>query len=143
MKKILLFAGMIPALCAGLLCACATTKTDIKQLEGKWTITAVNGEKIQTEEPPFLEFNLKEMRVHGNTGCNIFNATFKQEDEKDASSLVFNPGMSTMMACPDMATEQAVLKAIGAVKAVKAGQTEQEMQLVDAAGEAVLTLSKQ
>ena len=92
MKKILLFVGMIPALCAGLLCACATTKTDIKQLEGKWTITAVNGEKIQTEEPPFLEFNLKEMRVHGNTGCNIFNATFKQEDEKDASSLVFNPG---------------------------------------------------
>ena len=90
MKKILLFVGMIPALCAGLLCACATTKTDIKQLEGKWTITAVNGEKIQTEEPPFLEFNLKEMRVHGNTGCNIFNATFKQEDEKDASSLVFN-----------------------------------------------------
>ena len=54
MKKILLFVGMIPALCAGLLCACATTKTDIKQLEGKWTITAVNGEKIQTEEPPFL-----------------------------------------------------------------------------------------
>ena len=45
MKKILLFVGMIPALCAGLLCACATTKTDIKQLEGKWTITAVNSRK--------------------------------------------------------------------------------------------------
>ncbi len=143
MKKILLFVGMIPALCAGFLCACATAQTNIKQLEGKWTIVAVNGEKIQKEEPPFLEFDMKEMRVHGNIGCNIYNSTLKQPDEKDASSLAFNPGISTKMACPDLATEQAVLKAIEAVKAIKTGPTTQEIQLIDAEGNTLLLLSRQ
>lgn len=139
MKKILLFVGMIPVVCAGLLSSCATAKTDVKRLEGKWNIVEVNGQKIRKAELPFLEFDMKEMRVHGNTGCNLFNSTLKQAD---ASSLVFNQGMTTMMACPDMETEQAVLKAIKTVIAVKAGSTKQEMQLVDTEGNTVLLLSK-
>ena len=49
---------------------------------------------------------------------------------------------TTMMACPDMETEDAILKAMGDVKGVKAGQSENEMLLVDADGNVLMVLSK-
>ena len=63
-------------------------------------------------------------------------------DESDPSSIIINPGAATMMSCPDMETEQAVLQAMGEVKQVKSGETESEMLLVDAEGNALLILSK-
>ncbi len=47
-----------------------------------------------------------------------------------------------MMACPHMATEDAIMKAMGDVKAVKAGNSESEMTLVDQDGNVLLVLSK-
>ena len=47
-----------------------------------------------------------------------------------------------MMACPDMGTEDAILKAMGDVKGVKAGQSENEMLLVDTDGNVLVVLSK-
>ena len=47
-----------------------------------------------------------------------------------------------MMACPDMEMEDAILKAMEDVKGVKAGQSENEMLLVDANGNVLLVLSK-
>jgi hypothetical protein len=47
-----------------------------------------------------------------------------------------------MMACPDMETEDAILKAMGDVKGVKAGQSENEMLLVDTDGNVLMVLSK-
>lgn len=47
-----------------------------------------------------------------------------------------------MMACPDMATEDAIMKAMGDVNAVKAGSSESEMLLVDKDGNTLLVLSK-
>ena len=44
--------------------------------------------------------------------------------------------------CPDMETEDAILKAMGNVKGVKAGQSENEMLLVDADGNVLMVLSK-
>ena len=59
---------------------------------------------------------------------------------------IFLPSRSTprptMMTCPDMETEDAILKAMGDVKGVKAGQSENEMLLVDADGNVLMVLSK-
>ena len=101
----------------------------------------VPGEKILKEGLPNMEFDMKDNKVHGNAGCNIFNSTVVLDDQ-DISSITINPAATTMMACPDMETEDAILKAMGDVKGVKAGQSENEMLLVDADGNVLMVLSK-
>lgn len=66
-----MYALLVPAL-AGSLFACSGSKTDAKQLEGKWNVVEVKGEKVQAENTPFMEFDMKENKLHGNAGCNIF-----------------------------------------------------------------------
>lgn len=86
-------------------------------LKGEWLITEVNGEAIPTgmEKQPFIAFDLKEKRVHGNAGCNVVNGEFKTE-EGNALSIAFPAMISTMMACPDMETEGKILTALNEVK---------------------------
>ena len=120
---------------------CSEVKTDAKKLEGKWNIVEVKGEKILKEGLPNMEFDMKDNKVHGNAGCNIFNSTVVLDDQ-DISSITINPAATTMMACPDMEIEDAILKAMGNVKGVKAGQSENEMLLVDADGNVLMVLSK-
>jgi heat shock protein HslJ len=162
MKKAILTLLMIPAF-VGMLFSCSEVKTDAKKLEGKWNIVEVKGEKILKEGLPNMEFDMKDNKVHGNAGCNIFNSTVVLDDQDISSITIYGfsgcnrffgrystegntiklePGGSTMMACPDMEIEDAILKAMGNVKGVKAGQSENEMLLVDADGNVLMVLSK-
>ena len=141
MKKKFVAFLMVPVM-AFLLFACGGSKTDVKMLEGKWNIIEANGQKIEKEGFPNLEFNMKDKKVHGNTGCNIFNASLVL-DEANVSAIKFDQAMSTMMSCPNLDIETIVLKAIGEVKAVKAGKTDKQMNLVDSNDKVVLVLSKE
>ena len=140
MKKAILTLLMIPAF-VGMLFSCSEVKTDAKKLEGKWNVVEVKGEKILKEGLPYMEFDMAQNKLHGNAGCNMFNTTITL-DANDVSSITIAPGAATMMACPDMATEDAIMKAMGDVKAVKAGNSESEMALVDQDGNVLLVLSK-
>lgn len=140
MKKAILTLLMVPAF-VGMLFSCSEAKTDAKKLEGKWNIVEAKGEKIQKENLPYMEFDMKDKKVHGNAGCNIFNSTVVLDD-KDISSITINPAAATMMACPDMETEGVIMQSFDDVKGVKAGQSENEMLLVDGSGNVVLVLSK-
>lgn len=140
MKRIIFYVMMIP-LFMGMLLSCSEAKTDVKKLDGKWSIAEVKGEKILKEMLPQMNFNMAEKKLNGNAGCNVFNTSIVLDDN-DISSIIIQPAATTMMACPDMATEDLILKAMGDVKAVKAGQSESEMLLVDDAGNVLLVLSK-
>ena len=76
--------------------------------------------------------------MYGFSGCNRFFGRYTTE----GNTIMLEPGGSTMMACPDMEIEDAILKAMGNVKGVKAGQSENEMLLVDADGNVLMVLSK-
>ena len=97
------------------------------------------GKKLAKEILPNMAFDMKALKVHGNAGCNIFNSTLVL-DGGDISAITIAPGAATMMSCPDMEIEDAVLQAMGEVKQVKAGQSESEMILADAEGNALLIL---
>ena len=129
-----MFALMIPAF-IGSLVACSNAKMTAQQLE------EVKGEKVTAENTPFMEFDMKENKLHGNAGCNIFN-TAVTVDEKDASALSITQGITTMMACPDMDTETKILQSFESVKGVKAGANANEAQLVDGEGNVVFLLKK-
>lgn len=140
MKKAILYLLMIPV-CTGMLFSCAEAKTDAKKLEGKWNIVEAKGEKILKGGLPQMDFDMAAKKLHGNAGCNIFNTTVVLDDQ-DVSSITINPAATTMMACPNMEIEGIILQAMGDVKAVKAGQSESEMLLIDGNGDVLLVLSQ-
>lgn len=140
MKRVIFYVLMLPMV-LGMMISCSEAKTDAKKLEGKWNVVEVKGEKILKEGLPYMEFDMARNKLHGNAGCNMFNTTITL-DANDVSSITIAPGAATMMACPDMATEDAIMKAMGDVKAVKAGNSESEMALVDQDGNVLLVLSK-
>lgn len=94
-------------------------ETDVKLslLNGEWKITSVDGEDIPTgmEKQPFLNFDVKKKTIHGNAGCNLVNGGF-ETNTANAKSISFPGVISTMMACPDMAIESKILKAMNEVK---------------------------
>ena len=140
MKRVIFYVLMLPMV-LGMMISCSEAKTDAKKLEGKWNVVEVKGEKILKEGLPYMEFDMAQNKLRGNAGCNMFNTTITL-DANDVSSITIAPGAATMMACPDMATEDAIMKAMGDVKAVKAGNSESEMALVDQDGNVLLVLSK-
>lgn len=140
MKKIIFYVLLIPAF-IGMMFACSDAKTDAKKLEGKWNVVEVKGEKLMEEGLPQMNFDMSENKLHGNTGCNIFNTTVNL-DSDDVSSLTINPAATTMMACPNMDVEGKVLQGMEEVKGVKAGKNDNEMLLVDQSGNVVFVLQK-
>ena len=66
--------------------SCSDVKTDVKKLEGKWNVVEVKGEKVLEEGLPQMDFNMAEKKLHGNTGCNLFNTTITLDPE-DVSSI--------------------------------------------------------
>jgi len=120
--------------------SCGASKQSVSSLiSGRWNIVEVNGEKVTSDKNPFIEFDTTEGRLHGNAGCNNFNAAYKLDPAK-ASSLQLLPAASTMMACPNMETEGKVLKALENVaSAKKAGSA---LQLLDKNGAVVFLLNK-
>ncbi len=139
MKKKLLYIFLLPI--AGLLVACSDSKVDVDKLDGTWTITEVNGAKIQQENMPFMEFNTSEDKIHGNAGCNIFNTTFSRDNE-DVSVIRIAPGPTTMMACPNLDTEDRILRGMQEVTRVKMGKHDKQMQLVGTGDNVILVLEK-
>ena len=90
MKKVLFYAFLLPAF-VGMMFSCSDVKTDVKKLEGKWNVVEVKGEKVLEEGLPQMDFNMAEKKLHGNTGCNLFNTTITLDPE-DVSSITIAPG---------------------------------------------------
>lgn len=93
------------------------TVDPVAALEGEWKITGIRGELLpaKLDKEPFLVFDMKTKRIHGNAGCNMINGGVITEDG-NPRSLSFPAVAATMMACPDMSLERKVLDALNAVK---------------------------
>ncbi|ASK32020.1 heat-shock protein [Chryseobacterium sp. T16E-39] len=97
---------------------CCTSKTTVQKndtdIVGKtWKLTEINGQPIKLKNPknnPYFSLNTNDMRYSGNAGCNGIGGTF--EIKPDIMRIKFNQGMSTMMACDDLETEQLFTKAL-------------------------------
>ena len=84
--------------------------TDIK---GKWRIVTVFGENISvSDQTPFITFDTDNSRISAFAGCNRLSGGIKGGE---GNAISISDVISTRMACPDMATEQNVLTALGQV----------------------------
>ena len=66
-----------------------------------WTLVEIGGEPVErTKEQgriPTMEFNWKERKVSGNSGCNQYHGNF----DFGNGNMSIGPLATTMMACPD------------------------------------------
>lgn len=88
----------------------------LSELDGEWLIVRAMDLPAEgsADREPFLAFDTAGGKVHGNTGCNLFNCTF--EAGKEPQTIMLASGASTMMACPDMTFEQTTLDALQKVR---------------------------
>lgn len=94
---------------------CAQKAVSIADLAGEWEIVEVDNKPVSAEETPFLGFNVAEKQLYGNAGCNSLMGNL-ETDENQPDGLSFGALGSTKRMCADMAAEDAVLQALGAVK---------------------------
>ena len=82
------------------------------RLHDIWVMEQMTGVKLNktklTKGLPIFEFYPEEMRFGGHTGCNSLSDRIAVVGDK----IIFGNLMGTLMACPDMSVERAVVKAI-------------------------------
>lgn len=123
---------------------CKTSKTEktvsTEQLAGKWNVTQVAGNEVKAEKTPFIDF-AAENRVHAELGCNLYNSTYTYEPTTGELTFAEN-GQRTMMFCPDMPTEDAIIKAIGETRKIRQAEAGNCLELLDAQGAVLLVMCK-
>lgn len=108
-------------------------------LNGQWQIVAINGNEIDNEEVNIF-FDIPQLKVHGNTGCNYFNGQIYINPSKSNAIDISNMAV-TRMACPNQEVEDAMLLALEQVStAIK--NNDNHVILLDAGGKEQLVLKK-
>lgn len=135
MKKIMLMAGIL----ALVSCEGGKKASSVADLAGEWSIVEVNNQPVSAEVAPFLGFDMEGKQLFGNAGCNSLMGTL-EVDETKPGVLSFGSLGSTKRMCADMATEDAVLQALGLVKGFDL--TDGKLTLTDGEGKELMELSK-
>lgn len=118
-------------------------RNNMSFLDGAWDVTRIPPIEIKSDdmpEPMRLVFDMNERRLHGNTGCNVLNATIDTSIE-NRNSITISDAITTRMACPNAGLEQQLLNALAKVTKAEKGRHD-TVNLLDAAGNTVIVLRK-
>ena len=112
---------------------------DLAFLNGHWEVKSISGiDKL--EAPADIFFDVAELKLHGNTGCNYFNGTMYL-DHRLSNAVDFSNIGITRMACPYSAQETAMLVALEQTASVINGGGDRVM-LLDSEGKQLMTLER-
>jgi heat shock protein HslJ len=100
-------------------------------LDGAWTVKEIEGDSV-SDENIRLVIDISEMKLHGNSGCNIINGSIYLDPEKDWA-IQFQQIISTRKMCPNINTETALLIALEETETCKKISND-EVALLDASG---------
>ena len=112
---------------------------DINFLNGAWTVSSLNGESIYNDNVRIV-IDVQEMRIHGNTGCNLINGTLHIDPNVDWG-VEFQQLVSTLRMCPDIHIETALLVALEETQTCKKLNND-EIALFDRDGKIIATLKR-
>lgn len=143
MKKVFVALCMTGLLTAVTSCKTSSnTASSLSALNGEWKITEVNGQNITASDKDneaFIGFDVEKKSMYGSTSCNrIFGQL--DADTKTGDISFGNVGCTRMM-CPDMKTEEQVLKAVNETKAFEL-KGDKKLTLKSADGTVLMTLQK-
>ena len=117
------------------------SKVETDFVNGAWDVTSINGASVDQDLGIQLVIDLDQKSIHGNAGCNTLNGKIVT-NPNEANSIFFTQLATTRMTCPNIATEQALVNALSAVTSVVPGEESNTALLRNAAGNAVVTLSR-
>ncbi|MBK1895285.1 META domain-containing protein [Chryseobacterium paridis] len=114
MKKLHIYLLMLSVFTFLFCCTTKNAQQNNVDITGKtWKLIEINGQPLKLKDPknnPYFSLNKADMRYSGKGGCNGVGGSF--EIKQDIMRIKFNQGMSTMMACDDLETEQLFTKAL-------------------------------
>ena len=136
-------AAMIPALSS-----CSSSKNvapapALSSLNGDWSVVAIDGEPIsspEAKETTYIGFNTTTGELYGNASCNMLTGRFSTTSAP--GTLDLGKVGSTMMMCPDMTVENALLGALNTVKGYKAEDGGKQIALTNADGKTMVLLQR-
>lgn len=115
-------------------------RNNMEFLNGNWQVTSIEGQRIDDPEANIF-FDVAELKVHGNTGCNYFNGDLYFDPQR-SNAIDLSNMMLTRMACPKTAQETAMMVALEEARTAIAGTEENTVLLTNAAGKQVMTLKR-
>lgn len=115
-------------------------KSDISYVNGAWQVIKLGSTEINPESEMKLVIDVPELKVHGNTGCNILNGNILIDPDRQ-NSIQFKDIATTRMMCPDAENEQQFLVALEEVETVSPAANG-TIVLKDSRGQVVITLKR-
>ncbi len=109
-------------------------------LNGNWQVTSIDGRAIDDEECNVF-FDIAELKIHGNTGCNFFNGDLYIDPSKSNALDINNIG-ETRMACNKGDQELRMIVALESTASAIAGDADNTVLLLDADGKELMTLRR-
>lgn len=112
---------------------------NLEYLNGQWDVESISGLK-KLDTPASIFFDITELKLHGNTGCNIVNGDIYL-DHRRPNSVDFSNMMTTRMACPYETQQTAMLVALEeCAYAINDGTD--KVILLNSEGKILMTLKK-
>ncbi|MDE6310574.1 MAG: META domain-containing protein [Muribaculaceae bacterium] len=115
-------------------------KKNMEFLNGNWRITMADGVKIDDEEATAF-FDIRELKLHGNTGCNFVNGTIYIDPQRPNAIDISNMGI-TRRGCPKTVQERAIMVALESAYTAAEGSTPDTAVLMDKSGKTIMTLER-
>lgn len=107
-------------------------------LNGAWKITSLSNENTEGNDLR-LVIDMQEMLIHGDSGCNVINGKLSIDPYKDFA-VQFEQLSSTRKACPNSATELAMLAALEEVVTARK-ISNSEIHLLNNKAQVIITLT--
>ncbi len=114
-------------------------KHNMNFLDGMWQVILINGNRCEDAKVK-LAIDINELRLHGNTGCNIINASLYIDPDK-TNSLQFEGLMSSRMACDKPQQESDLKVALEMAETCVRGEDNTAI-IYDKDGNQILVLKK-
>lgn len=117
-------------------------KHNMDYLNGTWRVAEIQGKSVNPDLHPELQLviDIPELRIHGNTGCNIINGNLLIDPDK-TDAMQFTDMATTRMACPDGAIETEFLLAMESVDRARP-DGDNKVILMDERGKRVIVLQR-
>lgn len=115
-------------------------KKNMEFLNGNWLILMADGIKINDEEATVF-FDIRELKLHGNTGCNFVNGNIYIDPQRPNAIDISNMGI-TRRGCPKTAQERAITVALESAYSAAETSEPDTVVLMDKSGKTIMTLRR-
>lgn len=114
-------------------------KHNMDYLNGAWQVMTIDNESCDAEGVQMV-IDIPELKLHGNTSCNIVNGQLLIDPDKE-NSIQFHQLISTLKSCPNQSVETSFLVALEKVESAKKGEGDTVL-MYDKNGTIVLVLKR-